>query len=382
MTIPRVQLRPDFDSSQIIKGNWQIADDHSTSIGNADEMYKHMSAFVDAGITNFDCGDVYYGVEERIGNFIERFRNERGTGEAEKISVHTKYIPAFLDEEELRALTRAKVEGVIDRSLSRLKIERLDLVQLHWWNYDIDGNVETALILEDLKRAGKIHHIGGTNYNVSELSKMVNAGADIVVNQVQYSATDRRAQNGMAEFCQANDVKLVCYGSMAGGLFSKKWLGIPDPGSPSFENVSLDKYYRIICDFGGWGLYQELLRAMDQIADRHNVSIALVASRYVLEQRSVAAVIQGARHARHLSENLKLASFSLDADDYALLDPIFERATGPAGDIYDLDRIEDRDALEDISTEYFDVEDGALITRQRQPVVLDEPYGHHLKASV
>jgi aryl-alcohol dehydrogenase-like predicted oxidoreductase len=85
--------------------------------------------------------------------------------------VHTKFIPAFLQKEELASQTRDKVEAVIDRSLQRLRQERLDLVQLHWWEYEIPGNVETALILKELQRAGKIHHIGGTNYNVAELRR-------------------------------------------------------------------------------------------------------------------------------------------------------------------------------------------------------------------
>ena len=377
MTIPRIQLRPDFDTPRIIKGNWQIADDHNAAI-NDDAMFDHMAEFVDAGITAFDCGDIYYGVEERIGNFIERFRRERGAEAARAITVHTKYIPAFLDEEELRTQTRAKVEAVIDRSLQRLKIERLDLVQLHWWDYGTEGNVATALILEDLKKAGKIHHIGGTNYNVVELKKMVDAGVDVVVNQVQYSVTDRRAESGMGAYCLANDVHLVCYGAIGGGLFSKKWLGIPDPGKPSFENVSLDKYYRIVVDFGGWALFQQLLSAMDTIANKHGVSIPAVASRYVLEQDAVAAVIQGARHSRHIAENVKLFDFALDAEDKAALSQIFAHSTGPEGDCYDLDRIENRDAIENLDAEYFDVEDGRLVMKTREVKGVAEPYGHHL----
>jgi aryl-alcohol dehydrogenase-like predicted oxidoreductase len=318
MAIPRLNLRPDFDVPRIIKGNWQIADDHNASI-NDKAMFDHMSAFVDAGITAFDCGDIYYGVEERIGNFIERFRRERGAEAARAVAVHTKYIPAFLETEELANQTRDKVEAVIDRSLQRLKIDRLDLVQLHWWDYGTEGNVGTALILEDLKKAGKIHHIGGTNYNVVELKKMVDSGVDIVINQIQYSVTDRRAQNGMGEYCAANNVHLVCYGAIGGGLFSKKWMGIRDPGKPSFENVSLDKYYRIVIDFGGWDLFQELLCVMNDIADKHNVTIPAVASRYILEQQSVAAIIQGARHSRHITENVKLFDFSLDDQDKASL---------------------------------------------------------------
>lgn len=379
MSVPRVQLRQDFDAPRIIKGNWQIADDHSTSVSD-EEMHQHMSAFVDAGITAFDCGDIYYGVEERIGNFIERFRRERGAEAARSITVHTKYCPAFLQKAELAHQTRDKIEAVIDRSLARLKVERLDLVQMHWWDYDTPGNIEAALVLEDLKRAGKIHHIGGTNYNVAELKKMVDAGADIVVNQVQYSLIDRRPANGMADYCLANRIGLVCYGSMAGGLLSPKWLGIADPGTPDFENVSLDKYYRIIRDFGGWDLYQQLLTALQPIAAKHGVSIAQVASRYVIEQPGVAAVIQGARHARHIEGNVRLFSFQLDREDHAAIDPILAAAKGPAGDCYDLDRIENRDAEEDLSAEYYDVQDGALVKLKRKIAPLAEPYGHHLPA--
>lgn len=380
MTIPRQQLRPDFSVPRIIKGNWQIADDHSNSVADDDLIYQHMAAHVDAGITAFDCGDIYYGVEARIGRFIERYRRERGAEAARTIAVHTKFIPAFLQTEELRSLSRKQIEAVIDRSLQRLNLDRLDLVQLHWWDYGIDGNVEAALVLEDLKRAGKIHHVGGTNYNAVELKKMLDAGVDVVVNQVQYSATDRRAQHGLADFCVANNVHLVTYGSMAGGLLSQKWLGIADPGRPDFENVSLDKYYRIILDFGGWGLFQQLLSTMADIAEKHGVSIAVVASRYVLEQTAVAALIQGSRHARHIAENAKVFSFALDEEDKSRLQAIFSLATGPLGDCYDLDRAENRDAIENVSAEYFDVENGQLVTRRREIKLLDEPYGHHLLA--
>mgnify|MGYP001766755936 CR=1 FL=1 len=379
MSVPRIEIRPGYTIPRIIKGNWQIAGDHSASVIDNDEMYEHLAAFADSGVTAFDCGDIYYGVEERLGRFMERFRRERGSAAAAGLAVHTKFIPAFLQEEELRSLTRAQIEATIDRSLKRLRVERLDLVQFHWWNYSIGGSVETALVLEDLRKAGKIRHIGATNFNVQELTKIIDAGVDIVSTQVQYSLIDRRPQLLMERLCRERNILMLSYGGLGGGLFSRKWLGIADPGRPTFENVSLDKYYRIVVDFGGWDLFQALLATVDRIASKYGVGIQSVVTRYILDQPQGGAVIQGARHARHLAANLDVFRIGLDDEDRAAISAVLSRAVGPRGDCYDLDRDENRDATENVATEYFDVEDGELVTRIRAPVEVDEPYGHHIK---
>ncbi len=70
-----------------------------------------------------------------------------------------------------------------------------------------------------------------------------------------------------------------------------------------FENRSLIKYRLIIDEFGPWALFQDLLRALKAVGDRHDVSLSAVATRWVLDQPQVAAGIVGARYARHLAEN-------------------------------------------------------------------------------
>ncbi|MGI9357084.1 MAG: aldo/keto reductase, partial [Rhizobiaceae bacterium] len=71
-TVETAQLRPDHTISRIIKGSWQLAGDH----GEVDRQkaIADMEAFVDAGITTFDCADIYKGVEEMIGEFIADLR--------------------------------------------------------------------------------------------------------------------------------------------------------------------------------------------------------------------------------------------------------------------------------------------------------------------
>ncbi len=375
-----IELRPGYVLPRLLKGNWQIAEDHSGKAFDQEELMNDLAAFVEAGMTTLVCGDIYAGVEARLGRFREFYRNRFGEEAASGIKVFTTYAPFFLEEEKLRNHGFKDVERVVNRSLERLKQERLDKVEMHWWDFSIPGHVDMALHLQKLQKAGKIDKLAVTNYDVLHTLEILDAGVDLVSNTVQYSLIDRRPENGMVKLCADRNMKLMCYGVLGGGLFSKKWQGIPDPGKPAFENVSLDKYYRIICDFGGWALFQRLLQALEEIAGKHGVSIGNVAVRYILEREQVASVVVGARHTKHLQENLRVFDFCLDEEDYARLSPMLQQSQGPAGDIYSVDREENRDALEEPKTEYFDVQDGRLVTRTRAPVTVSEPYGHHLSA--
>jgi aryl-alcohol dehydrogenase-like predicted oxidoreductase len=138
--------------------------------------------------------------------------------------------------------------------------------------------------------------------------------------------------------CQQHNISLLCYGALAGGFLADRYLGAPEP-APPLENRSLVKYKLIIDDFGGWELYQELLQTLRRVADKHGVSIALVATRYVLQKEQVAAAIVGARHARHLPETLRVFDLKLDQDDLAAIKRVTDQAQGPAGDVYAVERV-------------------------------------------
>ena len=373
-----VELRPGYTIPRLLKGNWQIAEDHSDKEFDENELMEDLITFAEAGMTTYVCGDIYAGVEAKLGKFRQIYKDRYGEEAAGRIKVFTTYVPYFLEGENLRNHSYADVEKIIDRSLDRLGQECIDLIQMHWWEFAIPGHVDMALYLQKLQQAGKIDKLAVTNYDVKHTKEILDAGVDLVSNTVQYSMTDRRPGNGMVELCANHDMKLLCYGALGGGLFSDKWLGVPDPGKPAFENVSLDKYYRIVCDFGGWALFQRLLQTLKDISGKHGVSTGNVAVRYVLEQQQVGAVIVGARHTRHMQENLRVFDFSLDEEDYEQINVILAESTGPNGDIYSVDREENRDAQEEPKEEYFNVEDGKLVQKTREPVTVSEPYGHHL----
>jgi aryl-alcohol dehydrogenase-like predicted oxidoreductase len=330
--IPRQTLSDGYTLSRIIKGGWHLAGDHGAV--DPQQAIKDMALFVEAGITTFDCADIYTGVEQLIGSFLRDYPTL-----APRVQVHTKFVPDLTD---LRSLDRRYVEGIIDRSLQRLGTERLDLVQFHWWDFTVPRYVETAFELDRLRRAGKIARLGVTNFDTPHLDKIVSAGIPVVTHQLQYSLLDDRPAATMVEYCRAHDIVLLCYGTVGGGFLSERWLGKTEPGRgggpPELTNRSLIKYKLIIEDFGGWELFQQLLVALARIAAKYNTDVASVASRVLLDRPQVAAVIVGATNTAHLSSHTELASLRLDTDDMASIAAVTARRRGPDGDVYVLER--------------------------------------------
>ena len=332
MTVETRDLRPGYAISRVIKGGWQLAGDHG-AVDRATAI-RDMEAFVDAGITTFDCADIYVGVEEMIGDFIADLRQRRGAEVARRAQVHTKLVPDLGLLENIRP---EDVEAIVDRSLKRLKIDRLHLVQFYWWDLSL-GDPQTGFeVLKRCQEKGKIAHLGTTNWDVVETRPYLDAGFDLVSTQVQYSLLDRRPENGLADWAAGNNMQLLCYGTLAGGFLTEKWLGQPDPGF-AFENRSLVKYRLIIDEFGPWARFQDLLSVLQSVGDKHGVSLSSVATRWVLDRPGVAAAIVGARYARHLPKTLEVFSFDLDAADNAAIQAVLDGASTPPGPVFGLER--------------------------------------------
>lgn len=329
--IPTADLAPGYTISRIIKGGWHLAGGHGAVDGA--RAVQDMAEFVESGIVTFDCADIYTGVEDLIG----RFRRER-PDLAARLRVHTKFVP---DLDRLAEVDGRYVESIVDRSLSRLNMDALDLVQFHWWDYAVPRYVDVALELERLRRKGKIRHIGLTNFGTHEMRQILDAGVSILAHQLQYSLLDARPAGAMATLCGQRGIHLLCYGTVAGGFLSERWLGAAEPADADLANRSLVKYSLIIREFGGWSLFQELLGTLSRIARRHGSDIASVATRCVLDRPAVAAAIVGATSTAHLAAHLGIGELRLTPEDRAAIEAITARRAGPGGDVYALER--DRD---------------------------------------
>jgi aryl-alcohol dehydrogenase-like predicted oxidoreductase len=326
------ELAPGYSISRVIRGGWQLAGGHG--LIDRDRALDDLFATFDAGVFTFDGADIYTGVEELYGALRARVLATHGLEAAKNLQVHTKLVP---DLSALRALELRDIEAIVDRSLRRLRVERLDLVQFHWWDYSEPCWLEALGWLNDLRMKGKVRLIGGTNFDAPHVREILATGIPLASMQVQYSILDRRPENGLAALCEAHGVGLLCYGSVAGGFISDRWLGRPEPTGP-LANRSLVKYKLIIDDFGGWTLFQELLTALRRVADRRGSDIATVASRFALDLKGVAAVIVGATSRAHLGANVAIGGLRLTDADRAEIESVAVRRSGPKGEVYGLER--------------------------------------------
>jgi enamine deaminase RidA (YjgF/YER057c/UK114 family) len=123
----------------------------------------------------------------------------------------------------------------------------------------------------------------------------------------------------MSAVCSEYGVKILAFGTLAGGFLTKEWLDKPEPSFEALKTWSQMKYKRFIDAAGGWAKYQILLKTLEEVANEHEVSIANIATRYVLENEHIGAVIVGARlgASEHIEDNIKLLDIKLKESDIA-----------------------------------------------------------------
>ena len=337
MTLPassRFRFTDDLAICRILNGMWLVSGAHGAI--EPGRAVDEMLAYHDAGFTTWDLADHYGPAEDFIGDFRRRFATRHDAERLAEIKAFTKWVP------HPGRMTRRVVEEAIGISLSRMGVERLDLLQFHWWDYSDESYLEALDHLAALRHEGKIRHLALTNFDTERLRVIAEHGVPIVSNQVQYSLVDRRPEARMAAFCREHGMTLLAYGTLLGGLLSEKYLGRTEPPRAELNTASLQKYKRMIDAWGGWSLFQQLLAVLKQIADKHGVSIANVGVRYILDRPAVAGVIVGARLgvAEHIADNARVFGFALDSADHATIDPVLAKSRdlmtliGDCGDEY------------------------------------------------
>ena len=230
------------------------------------------------------------GVE--LGAFLidtaEAYRTEDAVGEAIKeirdyVFVATKVSPSHFRRRDLLKAA--------DQSLKRLKIDFIDLYQLHWANPRIPI-AETMGAMEELVDAGKVRYIGVSNFSVGlmEEAQAALSRARIVSNQVEFSLTERSIEPEVLPYCQANGITVIAYSPLARGL------GNLERGAGA--------------------------RALADVAARNGRTVAQVALNWCLYHDRV-MVIPKTNASMRVEENCGASGWSLSDEDVAALEAAF-----------------------------------------------------------
>ncbi len=310
-------------NKEIIRGCWQLAAGHSQENVSIEPILDAIKC----GFTTFDCADIYLGVEELLGHAAQ-------TVHQQKLRIHTKFVP---DLNRLQEIDCKYVESIIDRSLKRLQVECLDLVQFHWWDWKIKTYLSTMEFLSELKAKGKIAEIGLTNVNKKYLEE-ISERFDIASLQVQISLFDSRVEQEVARLCRKKNIKTYAYGSLLGGFVSEKWLRKEEPELNQLANRSLVKYKLLIDSACGWEEFQRRLSILRKLAAKYCCEMANIAIAALLQGGRTNAVIIGLSSQNFAVQNRSLARLPLlEAQD------LKEISTWPCnlhGDVYDEERDE------------------------------------------
>jgi aryl-alcohol dehydrogenase-like predicted oxidoreductase len=301
-----IQLAPDLEISRVVTGLWQIADmERDGTTLDPVQTASHMAPYVAAGFTSFDMADHYGSSEIIAGNF----KNSHPAGG--QVQLFTKWVP------KPGRISKAYVRQNVQLALDRLQQSSIDLMQFHAWYYPDPSWLDALFYLTELQAEGLIRQIGLTNFDAAHLRVACASGIPIVSNQVCHSLLDQRAYGNMAQVCAQYGVKLLAFGTLAGGFLTEKWLGKPEPDQAELETWSQMKYKRFIDAAGGWDVFQNLLVTVKEIAEKHDVSMANISTRFMLENPHVAAVIVGARlgQSEHIADNQKMLEIGLSPED-------------------------------------------------------------------
>lgn len=270
---------------------------------------------LELGVNLIDTAEFYgFGKSEAvIGKAISGLRDQ--------VYVATKLFPIF----PIRSLviSRAKASAV------RLKVDAIDLYQLHWPN-PVMPITETVKGLKTLLDDGIIRNVGVSNFSLNQWrSAEIALGKPIISNQVHFSLLTRGPETELLPFAQANNRIIIAYSPLEQGVLSGKYSSMNRPkGMRStrkfFFPTNLDRL-------------RPLLDKLGQIATGHDASSAQIALAWLISKPNVIA-IPGAATVAQLESNVAAADIDLSKDEIETLEEMSNQfePVGPGALLTDL----------------------------------------------
>ncbi len=287
-----------------------------------DDAHAQLDRFVDAGGNLVDTADVYNaGESERI---IGRWLADRPAEIRDRIVLATKGRFSTGSDPNDVGVSRRHLTRALDASLARLGVEVVDLYQLHAFD-PLTPLEETLAFLDDAVRAGKIHHVGLSNFTGWQATKTValaerHVRARPVTLQPQYNLLAREIEWEVVPACLDAGLGLLPWSPLGGGWLTGKYRrDTPPSGATRLgedPERGVEAYTRRSPQQRTW----DVLDAVHRVADARGVSMAEVALSWLADRPAVTSVILGARTDEQLATNLAAADLRLDDEERAALD--------------------------------------------------------------
>jgi aryl-alcohol dehydrogenase-like predicted oxidoreductase len=286
--------------------------------------HEQLDVFVEAGGTLVDTADVYSaGVSEQI---VGRWLAARPADVRDRVVLATKGRFPMADEPNGLGNSRRHLRRALDASLQRLGVDHVDLYQLHAWDPHTPLE-ETLRFLDDAVRAGKIGYPGLSNFTGWQVQKAVDLAereslAVPVTLQPSYSLLVRDIELEIVPACEHNGLGLLPWSPLAGGWLSGKYTKDSRPTGATRLGEDPDRGIEAYDLVGGRARTWDVLEAVQDVAEAHEVPLAQVALAWLLQRPAVTSVILGARTVDQLRQNLGAADLVLTAEQVARLDEV------------------------------------------------------------
>ncbi|MER9235712.1 aldo/keto reductase [Mesorhizobium sp. M0622] len=249
------------------QGTWKMGEDTRRRGDEANALKLGL----DLGMTLIDTAEMYAsgGAEEVVAEAI--------AGRRDEVFLVSKVLPSNA--------SRTGVPQACDKSLKRLRTDRIDLYLLHW-----PGSVplaETVEAFEALRHAGKIRHWGVSNFDTDEMEELTSlpGGNNVQINQVLYNLSQRGVEFDLAPWSRQRGMPLMAYSPVDQGVLARN-------------------------------------ARLETIAARHNVTSAQIALAWVMAQEGVIAIPKAGKQ-EHVRQNVAALDIELTSEDFAEIDRAF-----------------------------------------------------------
>jgi aryl-alcohol dehydrogenase-like predicted oxidoreductase len=291
-----------FGAWAIGGGDWQFAWGPQDDQESVEAIHRAL----DLGINWIDTAAVYgLGHSEEI------------VGKALKTTSAKPYVftKCSMVWDETRTIGRSlkQIRREVEESLKRLQIETIDLYQIHWPNPDEEIEEGWATMAE-LKKEGKVHWIGVSNFNVSQMERALKI-APITSLQPPYSMINRTIEPEILPFCEKHGIGVLNYSPMQSGLLTgamtkERVAAFPQDdfrrNAKAFQEPALDRNLKLAAMLG-------------EIGAKHGVSAGVVAIAWTLAQPAITAAIVGGRSGKQVDGIFPAAGFRLTEEELAVI---------------------------------------------------------------